>query len=408
MSKLDDNYEVKGTGQEKLACIVKDMDERTCVISVNAPQELLISAVLEKHTNTESPRFVLLTSQTMVPGTLFPIKKEDLLHNRKYKNIGYIPQDSQTMDALREYIPDIEQNGYYLVVRGERKVTIVPSKGFLATLCRRLNTGAIPPGENVFAFCYLATLLNKAEPFQIIARKEAVNSTCYKGYHCASINFTAIPQAIVWNVKKLLEKHTKAKVWTWEITNYVTKVNFLFPEYSQKNENDTFMFGVRYQMSTIGDCSLILQPIVKYRKSVFLYGKSKMITHRVKDENIKDILDEAINCIMEQIPSMIAKFWGVLEFSKQKLNKGSKICIKELLKKADVKIGRKRQESLVAMCPDNLETVYELFIWLIDKINNYPEKLPGYIQNNFEEGIGRLFSLKPEVLGGFVDVGNVK
>lgn len=176
--KLNKNYKESGTEREKLIQILEDMDSRTSIIPVRNPEQLIFFAVMERHSDKNSPRFIRLEAPTVNNAMFLPLKGEEAIYSQKNNNIGCLRKDSATFRSIQPYFDDIEEVGFYLIVSEERKLLITPSKRMLSSLCRWLHAGTIEPEINPFAYCYLVTSLHKASPFSIIVRTEDADSRC--------------------------------------------------------------------------------------------------------------------------------------------------------------------------------------------------------------------------------------
>ena len=86
--KLNKNYKESGTEREKLIQILEDMDSRTSIIPVRNPEQLIFFAVMERHSDKNSPRFIRLEAPTVNNAMFLPLKGEEAIYSQKNNNIG--------------------------------------------------------------------------------------------------------------------------------------------------------------------------------------------------------------------------------------------------------------------------------------------------------------------------------
>lgn len=384
--KLNKNYKESGTEREKLIQVLEDMDSRTSIIPVRNPEQLIFFAVMERHSDKNSPRFIRLEAPTVNNAMFLPLKGEEAIYSQKNNNIGCLRKDSATFRSIQPYFDDIEEVGFYLIVSEERKLLITPSKRMLSSLCRWLHAGTIEPEINPFAYCYLVTSLHKASPFSIIVRTEDADSRCYKGYMCVSSDFQYMPQELVWDMEEALNTVSKnpVSIHYWCVTNEVTKVYFEFPDHSVEIRNEKIHCGLQYQMSSIGNLSFMVQPYVEYANSRILVGKAFRLENRFSEMNFSERFLEIGQKAYGELKRIRKLFQEqVFKRLRQEVRYGKDILWKAM-KEEGFKIGKKRAQQALDLCPDESPYI-EFLLWIIQSCSMYTE--------NFSEDISQKMEL---------------
>lgn len=106
--KLNKNYKESGTEREKLIQILEDMDSRTSIIPVRNPEQLIFFAVMERHSDKNSPRFIRLEAPTVNNAMFLPLKGEEAIYSQKNNNIGCLRKDSATFRSIQPYFDDMK------------------------------------------------------------------------------------------------------------------------------------------------------------------------------------------------------------------------------------------------------------------------------------------------------------
>lgn len=387
--KLNKNYKETGTEREILVQVLEDMDSRTSIIPVRNPEQLIFFAVMERHSDGTSPRFIRLEEPTVNNAMFLPLKGENAIYSQKNNNIGYIKKDSVTFQSIQPYIDDIEEVGFYLVVSEERKLMITPSKRMLSSLCRWLRAGTIDPEINPFAYCYLVTSLHKASPFSIIVRTEDANSRCYKGYMCVSSDYQYVSQKLVWDMEKVLNfiSRDPVSIHYWCVTNEVTKVYFEFPDLSVEIRTKKVHYGLQYQMSSIGNLSFTIQPYVEYMESRILVGTVFRLENRFSEMNFSERFLEIGQKAYGELKKLRELFQEqVFKNLRQDVKYGKDILWKAM-KEEGFKIGKKRAQQALDLCPEESSYI-EFILWIIQSGNMYTENFSEDIAQKMEQCMG--------------------
>lgn len=390
-NKLSKTYKVVGTDREELKKQIEDMDERTTMIHVNEPYEITIYAVLQHHVGEQSPRLLRLDVSTvnLSAFTSDPDNKKGALFEKKGM-MGFLNQKSEAFQNLRPYFDDMDKIGFYLSINGERKVVITPSKRLLSTLCRRLNAGTVNPEINPFAYMYLTTTLRKAEPFSIIARRESDDSYCYKGYLCISQNYTYVKQEILWDAEKILYELEPHTLVSWSITNDVTKADYIFPKWSIRAGEQTIFFGIRCMVSSFS--SIAIQPFVRYQTGTVLLSDPLFLTHRFASNNFSKLFQNLAEKAYQILFETRQAYQQRVMQSGRKVLDNQKTILKCAMTKDLYKIGKKRIDRIIDLCPEKGEYAQFLF-WVLQLSGTYPEDLSDDVSAKIERTLGNTFLL---------------
>lgn len=190
---------------------------------------------------------------------------------------------TMSVDKLKKWgitdkqISEIRERGYFLQYHEKSTViTLIPSKAFLATLCRQIGCGKLEEGIEPLRDIYLASKLRDAEPFMLVYR---TNGRIGKAFGCFSTSFSHNPQTIVYDFKAELSKISPVAIRGWRINHFVTKIDFMFAEMSQRIGGLKMVPGVRLTMSDVGDASYSLQNTIYLNGGMVIFNKAVSKRH---------------------------------------------------------------------------------------------------------------------------------
>lgn len=195
-----------------------------------------------------------------------------------------------------------------------------------------------------------------------------------------------MPQELVWDMEEALNTVSKnpVSIHYWCVTNEVTKVYFEFPDHSVEIRNEKIHCGLQYQMSSIGNLSFMVQPYVEYANSRILVGKAFRLENRFSEMNFSERFLEIGQKAYGELKRIRKLFQEqVFKRLRQEVRYGKDILWKAM-KEEGFKIGKKRAQQALDLCPDESPYI-EFLLWIIQSCSMYTE--------NFSEDIAQKMEL---------------
>lgn len=286
---LDDDFEISGNREIGAKKALSAFSESTKYELVN-PYSFTIFSLLSKRKNN-SLELIKIEPDYTDEQLIIPQNMNQVYYRRENGNKGAFPiQKFRDWGVNDTQIKEICERGFFLQYLNEKgkRMTLIPSQAFLATLCRQLGCGKLSDGINPFRDLYLASLMRDAEPFKLVYR---TNGSVCKAFGCFSKNFTQTPQMIAFDFKEGLSKFGPVLIRAWRLNHFLTAIDFSFAEESVRIGKMRITPGVRLTMSDVGDASYSLQNALYINGGLVLFDKSVSKRHSGTLE-VKEMIEE--------------------------------------------------------------------------------------------------------------------
>lgn len=303
---LLDSYEVEANNDLELVEFLTSVSNRTH-FEVIEPTSLQVYSLLNEPNEDANGIDIIKLDPAYSDMRLFLPNKGESYFAPEKGNVGTMPYEAFLENGMtEEFLEELKTVGYFFQMTTEagKKVTLIPTKGFLATLCRQLGVGKLEEGISPMRDIYLTSRFSYCEPFTLVYRTDKKFG---KAFGCFSPNFGKTPQTVILKFKEqLMRNNPNISVRHWEYTHSITSVDFCLNNEIFKLGKMKVTPGVRLSLSDIGDSSYTLQCVLYCNGSVVTLPES--ISRKRSGE-----LD---------VESMVAEF---LEVCTQELNNLKKL-----------------------------------------------------------------------------------
>lgn len=300
MKFLEESYEIVEHSEMGLFQILTHVSNRTHFELVD-PVNITIFSLLREPTEDEDAFEVIKTKPAFADMRLFlPQKDGENYFSTERGNIGKMPYAIFLQNgASEEMLEEVKRVGYFMQVTTEENsiVTLIPSKGFLATLCRCCGVGKLEEGVDPMRDIYLASRLVYADPFTLVYRTDG---RLGKAFGCFSPKFGTTPQLIVWDFKEeLLRKYKNTTVRRWEYNHFITSVDFTLNDRVFRLGKMRITPGIRFTLSDVGDASYTFR-LALYCNGGYILLPEFVSRKRSGTLNISEMIEEFYEkCIPE-------------------------------------------------------------------------------------------------------------
>ena len=272
-SFLNEDFYIEDYREGQLQQVIEAVSDATHFLVVDPSQFKIFSMI--DGSKDDSMKMLVLDPDYASVNMLIPDGNKKGYFRRENGNIGNCKIQSLTqMGMTTEQIQEIKSNGFFLQYRGEKStLTLIPSKAFLATLCRQLGIGKLNSGPDGVRDIYLASRLRCAEEFAIIYRKTA--NGYGKVFGCFSPKFAYMPQTVAFDfmdaLSKLSGNESSVTIRQWKITHFYTSIYFTMDELVEVIGGVKITPGVCLTLSDVGDASYSLESTLYLNGGVVLF-----------------------------------------------------------------------------------------------------------------------------------------
>lgn len=260
---LKEDYSIEENQEGSLVQTLVSISNRT-KFTVVEPASIEIYSILREPSEKATGLDIIKIKPAFADMRLFlPRKNEKPYFSLENGNCGTMPYQTFIDNGCpEEVLKELVSVGYFLQITTEMgtKVTLIPSKGFLATLCRQLGVGKLEEGIDPMRDIYLASRLVYCDPFTLVYR---TNGKFGKAFGCFSPKFGDLPQTLVLDFKEhLMKANPNMSVRHWEYTHSITSVDFSLNDKVFRVNGMRVTPGVRLSLSDIGDSSYTLRNVL--------------------------------------------------------------------------------------------------------------------------------------------------
>lgn len=309
---LDEDFEVFDNRENGARQALTVMSNSTVCRTIE-PSGVTIFSLISKRRTDEQMELIKISPDYADEKLILPENPKQVYFSPKNNTRGTL-----SWNTLRKWgvtdaqINEIYERGYFMQYHERAtSITLIPSKAFLATLCRQIGCGKLEEGIEPLRDIYLASKLRDAEPFIMVYR---TNGRIGKAFGCFSTSFSHNPQTIAFEFKHELSKISPVAIRSWRVNHFVSRIDFMFSELSQRIGGIKLTPGVRLIMSDVGDASYSLQNVIFLNGGMVLFNKAVSKRHLGKldvkemtetyQKNIKDEFNVVFDSLkkMEQKP----------------------------------------------------------------------------------------------------------
>lgn len=173
---------------------------------------------------------------------------------------------------------------------------LIPTSGFMATFVKCLggNGKIFREVVSLNRDLFLAEAMTLIDGLHFIARG---TKNIYRVLACVTKTYHFVPQTIAIEAAEEL----KGKFISCEISDTLTRINYVFPEKSQGN----YTPGFQFVFSDSADSSTIVRLIIHMGADTFIYLDDMSMTHR-KEVSTSDLV-EAVRAMEKETPYPVKK-----------------------------------------------------------------------------------------------------
>ena len=382
---LDEDFRLTGNKDYKLEEALKYMSDKTYHQTV-IPAEFTLFSIVEVNKKKEYFYAMKLLPDFIDLALFLTNNTQKHYFAPNNKNIGILPFDNFRQSGMTEkQIGDIAKSGFFLQHNGKTRLTLIPSKALMATLCRQLGVGKLNAGIDPIRDIFLASRMKDADPIQMVYRQRDGYA---KAFGCFSSRFHHRPQTVVYDIKNKISDG-KIALTNWDITHFLTRIDYAYPEEQRIIGGVKIIPGTRIQLSDVGDSSYILQNTLHLNGGIVLLQQMESRKHsgeldvgeftsayREKKKEIGSILEQIQAMSGESVDNMRETELSLHDKIKLKSSFGP-IAYDEYLKKYSLE--------------DKRGTMLDVILHML-KIPSYMQNvLSDYILREISACIGRLF-----------------
>ncbi len=380
---LDDNFQITRNREPGLRSLIQEVTDRTIFEEI-APSRLEVYSLLDKSLGNGFEIIKIIPDFANI-WMLTPQNMEQVYFKPGNHNIGRISKNKfRKMGMTETQITEIEKAGYFFQYTKDngKKTIIIPYKGLLSELCRKLGVGKLVDGICPLRDIFLASLMKNADNFILVQRK---GSSYTKAFTCFSSNTEHTDQSVIFDLKDKLAEFGLITIRHFKLTHAKTTIDYAFNDMSTRILNTKITPGVRLCLSDIGDSSFTLQ------NTLYVNGGAALFTEAVAKRNrsivnVEEIIKKYKKEVYPKLSEQMKFLTGLCEKHVSDLD--SKI--ERLMKITGMKqvMGRNNyrhfSDNLMPEIP-NKGTAVEAAIWIL--------KLPGLTRPHYKDYINEQISV---------------
>lgn len=281
---LNEDFYTEGSNVNTLLQILKEVSETTQCKNIE-PSNLTIYSIVD--ITKTGLNVLIIRPDYMNAEDLFPLVRRYTYFSAENKNYVFISYSKlQGIGLTENLIEEIKEVGYfmkYTMDYGSSILFMMPSKTFLATLCKQIGCAKLPSESDPIREIFIGHLLKDAKNFKMIWRTDENINKCFA---CFSSKYIFEDQLQV--VSKFLEcmkvQKPNSYVSWYEISHYETlvRVSYTDKKYTLNGSNKkrTLIPGVIFSFSEVGDASYSLQGYISCNGSGFYVGNPILLDHK--------------------------------------------------------------------------------------------------------------------------------
>lgn len=283
-SFLDEDFVLEDFKEGNMCQAVQELSDATYLKKIEPCQMKIYSLTGERDYENDLFHIILIDPDYADIRMIVNKDPRKAYFQKGNGNIGCIKLDYlRNLGMTEKQLREIEEIGFFLQYKGDKKLlTLIPSKAFLATLCRQLGIGKVNGDEpDPIRDVYLASRLRKTDEFSIIYRK---NQKGYgKVFGCFSPKFAYVPQNIIFEFMEELSKmegvNGAISIRKWKITHFYTVIDFIADDLVENINGVKITPGFRLTLSDVGDSSYTIESTLCLCGGVVLFNDKTIRRH---------------------------------------------------------------------------------------------------------------------------------
>lgn len=302
---LDEDFELFEPREAGIQKNIQKISEQT-EYRIVQPCNIEIFSLISSRNGSDYFEVIKISPNYTNLRLFMPQDLNQLYFSKKNQNSGCMSLLKLKKAGMTEkQIDEIEAAGFFLQYKLERGyITLIPSKSFLATLCKQLGIGKLNSGIDPIRDIYLASRLRYADDFTLIYRTAGAYG---KAFACFSTKVACIPQTVLFDYKKYLSEKVGTMIKKWRYTHFTTEIDLSFNQMEiNLNRKAKITPGVRLKFSDVGDCAFSLQNALYINGGAILLNDliSKKRSHKL---DTKEMVEEYYTKIYPKLVSAVQK-----------------------------------------------------------------------------------------------------
>lgn len=274
---LDENFEIGENRINGVETALNMFSENTVCQTVD-PYDFTIWSLLSRRSD-QGMELIKISPACADEKLILPENMNQVYFRKGNGTRGLLPFETLKKWGIRQkQIEEIYERGFFLQYHdSDSVITMIPSKAFLATLCRRVGCGKLNEGIDPLRDIYLASRMRNADPFKLVYRK---NGVIAKAFGCFSQGFVSNPQTVALDFAEELSKTSPVTIRAWNITHFLTKIDYMFTMNAVVFKRVKITPGIRFILSDVGDASYTMKNVLYINGGMVYLSKGVSRSHQ--------------------------------------------------------------------------------------------------------------------------------